>query len=171
MDFRIWLYTGGIFLWNVYCFSILLSVAPALRLMDQSEGSARLISLIVLCFFWPHLGCNPSTWSWWVVPTIIKDRIRRQLDRGNPMLSWNFSYVILLAVSSWTVVLSSRPEVLWSCLGDVEPLWPHSFPLFFIIMKGCQGTLMSSPEKAHFESCMPPGNFFFSWTHPQERKI
>lgn len=100
--------------------------------INGSEGSATLIPLIVLCFFWPHLGCNPSAWSLQVVPAVKKDRIRRQLDSGNPILSWSFSCVILLAVSPWTVMLSIRP-VLWSCLSDVKPLWPHFLSLFIIV--------------------------------------
>lgn len=152
-------------------FFILLSVAPALRLMDQSEGSASLISLIVLCCFWPHLGCNPSTWSLQVVPTIIKDKIRREPDSGNPILLRSFSYVILLAVFSWTVVLSSRSEVLWSCLGDFEPLWPHSFPLFFIIMKRVLGDPNVFTRERSLGELYASREFYFFLNTPTREKI
>lgn len=38
-----------------------------------------------------HLGPNPSTRSLQVVPPFVKYRVRRQLDSGNPILSWSFS--------------------------------------------------------------------------------
>lgn len=134
--------------------------------INGSEGSATLIPLIVLCFFWPHLGCNPSAWSLQVVPAVIKDRIRRELDSGNPILSWSFSCVILLAVSTWTVMLSIRP-VLWSCLGDVKPLWPHFLPLL-IIMKGFWRPYSLRQRKLK-ELC-DSREFFFSWTYYKQKK-
>lgn len=136
--------------------------------INGSEGSATLIPLIFLCFFWPHLGCNLSAWSLQVVPAVIKDRLRRELDSGNLILSWSFSCVILIAVSTWTVMLSIRP-VLWSWV--MLSLCDHTLPLS-IIMKGFGETLESLPEKTHSKSCMPPGNFnFFFLEHTHKKKI
>lgn len=127
------------------------------------EGSATLIPLIVLCFFWPHLGCNPSAWSLQVVPAVIKDRIRRQRDSGNPILSWSY-FACSLPMDSDVDI---RP-VLWSCLGDVKPLWPHFLPLF-IIMKGFWETLWSPPEKAHSRADASREFYLFFLEHTREK--